>query len=154
MTRLDLVEVQDLRRLCLVDTIGDAIDDRLERNLRQRKVGRSCDKSAGKDAEIPATRDLEHRLQCERAAATEKADQAGMAAGIGGGSWSMVLALILPLYGRWIDAKLYVPIFVTMSLLPLAGSLIFIWLSRGYFPISASASLATRKESTPAGIPQ
>jgi len=81
-------------------------------------------------------------------------DQAGMAAGIGGGSWSMVLALVLPLYGRWIDAKLYVPIFVTMSLLPLFGTLIFILVSRGYFPISASASLAMRKESTPAGIPQ
>jgi len=81
-------------------------------------------------------------------------DQAGMAAGIGGGSWSMVLALVLPVYGRWIDAKLYVPIFVTMSLLPLFGTLIFIWLSRGYFPISANASLAMRKESTPAGIPQ
>jgi ACS family hexuronate transporter-like MFS transporter len=81
-------------------------------------------------------------------------DQAGKAAGIGGGSWSMVLALVLPLYGRWIDEKLYVPIFVTMSLLPLLGTLIFFWISRGYFPISASASLATRNESTPAGIPQ
>jgi ACS family hexuronate transporter-like MFS transporter len=56
-------------------------------------------------------------------------DQAGMAAGIGGGSWSMVLAVILPVYGRWIDARLYLPIFVTMSLLPLLGTLIFIWLS-------------------------
>jgi signal transduction histidine kinase len=56
-------------------------------------------------------------------------DQAGMAAGIGGGAWSMVLAVILPVYGRWIDAQLYLPIFVTMSLLPLFGTLIFIWLS-------------------------
>ncbi len=57
-------------------------------------------------------------------------DRAGMAAGIGGGAWSMVLALILPVYGRWIDAHLYLPIFVTMSLLPLFGTLIFIGLSR------------------------
>jgi ACS family hexuronate transporter-like MFS transporter len=81
-------------------------------------------------------------------------DQAGMAAGIGGGAWSMVLALVLPLYGRWIDAQLYVPIFVTMSLLPLSGTLIFIWLSRGHFSNSANASFAARKLSTPAGIPQ
>ncbi|HTA45561.1 MAG TPA: MFS transporter [Bryobacteraceae bacterium] len=57
-------------------------------------------------------------------------DQAGMAAGIGGGAWSMVLALILPVYGKWIDARHFLPIFVTMSLLPLFGTLIFIWLSR------------------------
>lgn len=56
--------------------------------------------------------------------------QAGMAAGIGGGAWSMVLAVILPQYGRWIDAHRFLPIFVTMSLLPLAGTLIFIPLSR------------------------
>lgn len=57
-------------------------------------------------------------------------DQAGMAAGIGGGAWSMVLAVILPVYGRWIDAHLFLPIFVTMSALPLFGTLIFIGLSR------------------------
>lgn len=57
-------------------------------------------------------------------------DQAGMAAGIGGGAWSMVLAVILPVYGRWIDARHFLPIFVTMSLLPLLGTLAFIWLSK------------------------
>ena len=57
-------------------------------------------------------------------------DEAGLAGGIGGGSWSMVLAIVLPLYGGWIDAKNFAPIFVTMSLFPLAGTLLFILLSK------------------------
>ena len=57
-------------------------------------------------------------------------DEAGLAGGIGGGSWSMVLALVLPLYGGWIDAKNFTPIFVTMSLFPLAGTLLFMMLSK------------------------
>jgi ACS family hexuronate transporter-like MFS transporter len=56
-------------------------------------------------------------------------EQSGMVAGIGGGAWSMVLAGVLPLYGKWIDGQTYLPIFVTMSLLPLLGTLIFLWLS-------------------------
>ena len=57
-------------------------------------------------------------------------DQSGMAAGIGGGSWSMVLAVVLPVYGRWIDSKQFDLIFVTMSLLPGLGTLLFLWLSQ------------------------
>jgi hypothetical protein len=57
-------------------------------------------------------------------------DEAGLAGGIGGGAWSMVLAIVLPLYGRLIDAKNFTPIFVTMSLFPLAGTLIFLVLSK------------------------
>jgi MFS family permease len=57
-------------------------------------------------------------------------DEAGLAGGIGGGAWSMVLAVVLPLYGRLIDAKNFTPIFVTMSLFPLAGTLIFLLLSK------------------------
>jgi sugar phosphate permease len=57
-------------------------------------------------------------------------DEAGLAGGIGGGAWSAVLAVVLPLYGAWIDSRNFTPIFVTMSLLPLAGTLLFILLSR------------------------
>ncbi|MEP7352184.1 MAG: MFS transporter [Acidobacteriota bacterium] len=57
-------------------------------------------------------------------------DEAGLAGGIGGGSWSMVLAAVLPFYGKLIDAKDYTPIFVTMSLFPLAGTLLYMWLSK------------------------
>jgi len=55
--------------------------------------------------------------------------QRGMVGGIATASWGGVLALILPVYGRWIDAKMFTEIFVTMSLLPLAGTLIWLWLS-------------------------
>src|SRR5262249_29312221 len=37
-------------------------------------------------------------------------DQAGMVGGIAGGSWSAVLAVLLPIYGRMIDAKMFLPI--------------------------------------------
>ncbi|MGH9593481.1 MAG: MFS transporter, partial [Bryobacteraceae bacterium] len=57
-------------------------------------------------------------------------DEAGLAGGIGGGAWSMVLAVVLPLYGKLIDAKNFTPIFVSMSLFPLAGTLIFLMLSK------------------------
>ncbi len=57
-------------------------------------------------------------------------DEAGLAGGIGGGAWSLVLAVVLPLYGRLIDARNFTPIFVTMSLFPLAGTLLFMWLSK------------------------
>lgn len=56
-------------------------------------------------------------------------DQSGMAAGIGGGAWSMVLALVLPVYGKWIEQQSFERIFVTMSLIPLAGTLVYLWLS-------------------------
>ena len=58
------------------------------------------------------------------------AGQAGMVAGIGSGAWSLVQAIIQPLYGRWIDYQWFTAIFVSMSLLPLAGTLLWIWLSR------------------------
>jgi hypothetical protein len=57
-------------------------------------------------------------------------DEAGLAGGIGGGSWSMVLAVVLPLYGGLIDAKNFTPIFVSMALFPLAGTLLYLWLSK------------------------
>jgi len=53
-----------------------------------------------------------------------------MVAGIGSGAWSAVLAVMLPIYGRWFDLHWYAATFVTMALLPLAGTLIWIVLSR------------------------
>ena len=57
-------------------------------------------------------------------------DQSGMAAGIGGGSWGIVVGVANWIYGHWIDQKIYEPIFVTMSLVPLIGTLLFIVVSR------------------------
>ena len=53
-----------------------------------------------------------------------------MVAGIGSGSWSAVQALVLPIYGRWVDLQWFGTIFVTMSLLPIVGYTLWFWLSR------------------------
>jgi ACS family hexuronate transporter-like MFS transporter len=53
-----------------------------------------------------------------------------LVAGIGSGSWSLVQAIVLPVYGRWVDLQWYGTIFVTMSLLPILGTGLWLWLSR------------------------
>ena len=53
-----------------------------------------------------------------------------MAAGIGVGSWSAVLTLLLPLWGRWFDQQLYGTTFVMASLMPAAGALLWMRLSK------------------------
>ncbi|HEX5226304.1 MAG TPA: MFS transporter [Bryobacteraceae bacterium] len=57
-------------------------------------------------------------------------DQTAMVGGIGSGSWSAVLAVLLPVWGHWFDLKLYWAVFVSMSLLPTLGTLLWYWLSR------------------------
>jgi len=57
------------------------------------------------------------------------ADRTAMVAGIGSGSWSAVQALVLPVYGRWVDLKWFGLIFITMSLLPIVGTTLWFWLS-------------------------
>ena len=57
-------------------------------------------------------------------------DRTAMVAGIGSGSWSAVQALVLPIYGRWVDLQWFSTIFVTMSLLPILGTALWFWLSR------------------------
>jgi ACS family hexuronate transporter-like MFS transporter len=56
-------------------------------------------------------------------------DRSAMVAGIGSGSWSAVQALVLPVYGRWVDLRWFGTIFVTMSLLPILGTTLWFWLS-------------------------
>jgi hypothetical protein len=56
--------------------------------------------------------------------------QTGMVAGIGSASWALVQAAILPLYGLWFDRQWYTASFVSMAVLPLAGTLLWTWLSR------------------------
>jgi MFS transporter, ACS family, hexuronate transporter len=67
-------------------------------------------------------------------------DRIGMVAGIGSGSWGAVQAVIQPVYGAWFDRQWYAATFISMSLLPLAGTLLWLWLSR---PQAASASADT-----------
>jgi ACS family hexuronate transporter-like MFS transporter len=56
--------------------------------------------------------------------------QTALVAGIGSGSWSAVLALLLPLYGKWFDQKMYGVVFLSMSLVPVLGTLLWLWLRR------------------------
>jgi hypothetical protein len=67
-------------------------------------------------------------------------DRIGMVAGIGSGSWGAVQAVIQPVYGAWFDRQWYAATFISMSLLPLAGTLLWLWLSRSQ---AASASVGT-----------
>src|SRR6516162_6003966 len=76
----DFAEGENARRLCLVATLGDTADDGLEGNFRERKGRRARHHRAGKDAQMRPTRNLKHRLQAERPAATEETHEASMAA--------------------------------------------------------------------------
>ena len=40
------------------------------------------------------------------------------AMGIGSGSWALVQAIILPVYGLWFDRHWYTATFVSMAILP------------------------------------
>jgi ACS family hexuronate transporter-like MFS transporter len=53
-----------------------------------------------------------------------------MVGGIGAGAWSALNAGLLPLYGRWFDQLSYDAVFLSLSLIPLAGTLMWMWLSR------------------------
>ena len=53
--------------------------------------------------------------------------QASMVAGIAAGSWSALNALLLPMLGRWFDAKLYSLTFAMVAVLPVFGTLAW-WL--------------------------
>ena len=58
-----------------------------------------------------------------RAAANQyPKEQTGLIAGIGAGSWSAFVALLLPQLGRLFDAKDYTTAFVITAVLPLAGA--------------------------------
>jgi ACS family hexuronate transporter-like MFS transporter len=67
-------------------------------------------------------------------------DRTAMVAGIGSGAWSAVQAIILPVYGRWFDRGWYTATFVSMSLLPVIGTLLWLWLSKPW----AASSKRTR----------
>jgi ACS family hexuronate transporter-like MFS transporter len=58
------------------------------------------------------------------------AGQMAMVAGLGSGSWSAVLAALLPFYGRWVDLQQYGWIFTTMCLVPALGTILWLALTR------------------------
>jgi ACS family hexuronate transporter-like MFS transporter len=53
-------------------------------------------------------------------------DQTGLVAGIGSGAWGAVLAVMLPVLGRWFDLRWYGAAFVAMTGMPLIG--LTLWL--------------------------
>lgn len=57
-------------------------------------------------------------------------DRTGLVAGIGSGSWGAIQAAVLPLYGKAFDNGWYTACFVSMAILPAAGTLAWLWLSK------------------------
>ena len=57
------------------------------------------------------------------------AAHAGLIAGTGAGSWSAVLAVMMPLFGRLFDLHLYSTAFVIAAAIPLFGFAGWLWLS-------------------------
>ena len=70
-------------------------------------------------------------------------NQAGMVAGLGSASWGLIQAIILPVYGQLFDREMYLATFVSMSALPLLGTLLWLWLTRPWSGASGlGASIA------------
>jgi ACS family hexuronate transporter-like MFS transporter len=60
-------------------------------------------------------------LSLRIAAEAFPSDQTAMVAGIGAGSWSAVVAVMLPLLGRFVDRGQFVWLFLVVAALPVAG---------------------------------
>lgn len=57
-------------------------------------------------------------------------DETGKVAGIGSGAWSAVVAILLFAYGPWFGQQRYAPVFVTLSIVPILGTALWLWISR------------------------
>jgi ACS family hexuronate transporter-like MFS transporter len=58
-------------------------------------------------------------------------DHAGLIAGSGAGSWSLMVALMMPIFGRYFDLRAYSQPFWIAAAIPVAGYLLWLWLARG-----------------------
>ena len=61
-------------------------------------------------------------------------EETGMVAGIGSGAWSAVVAILLPIYGRFFDHQAYAATFISLSLIPALGTALWWWIGRGAKP--------------------
>ncbi len=52
-------------------------------------------------------------------------EQAGLVAGIGAGSWSALVAILLPLFGRMFDTGHYSDAFILVGVIPVLGALLW-----------------------------
>ena len=57
------------------------------------------------------------------------AGQTSMVAGLGAGTWSALVAVLLPLLGRWFDQQRYTETFVLVTLIPVLGTALWLWLT-------------------------
>jgi ACS family hexuronate transporter-like MFS transporter len=64
-------------------------------------------------------------------------NQSSMVAGLGAGTWSALVAVLLPLLGRWFDQQRYTETFLLVTLVPVLGTALWLWLT------SPSAARAT-----------
>jgi len=58
-------------------------------------------------------------------------ERTAMAGGTASGAWSAVAALLLPVLGHWFDQQRYRAIFWLIAVMPLVGTSLWMWLSRG-----------------------
>ena len=58
-------------------------------------------------------------------------EQTGVVAGVAGGTWSAVVAIVLPLLGRMFDSKHYGEAFLLVGILPLLGAVLWWLLTMG-----------------------
>jgi hypothetical protein len=56
--------------------------------------------------------------------------QTSMVAGLGAGTWSALVAITLPMLGYWFDRQLYTQTFLLVMLVPVAGTSLWLWLTR------------------------
>ena len=56
--------------------------------------------------------------------------ETGMVAGIGSAAWSGVAAILLPIYGRFFDHQQYAATFISLSVVPALGTLLWWWIGR------------------------
>ncbi len=66
-----------------------------------------------------------------RAAARDyPAEQTSMVAGLGAGTWSALVAVLLPSLGRLFDQQRYTETFAFVTMIPVAGTALWLWLTR------------------------
>jgi ACS family hexuronate transporter-like MFS transporter len=55
---------------------------------------------------------------------------AGLIAGAGAGSWSLIVGLMMPFFGRLFDQRRFSEAFLIAAAVPIAGYVGWLWLSR------------------------
>jgi ACS family hexuronate transporter-like MFS transporter len=68
---------------------------------------------------------------------------AGLIAGAGAGSWSLVLGLMMPFFGRLFDQRRFDEAFLIAAAVPMVGYVGWLWLSRGARAILPAERSAT-----------